>query len=128
MHRRVGRRSLQRINDTYGHRAGDRVLRAVADCLASRLRSTDFLARYGGEEIVMILSGTNPDDAAKVIEDMRASIAQIGFHFRGTQVSVTLSIGLTALLPADSAGDAFERADKALYKAKQHGRDRCVRG
>jgi len=114
------------INDNYGHRAGDRVLRAVAECLSKRVRSTDLLARYGGEEFVMILPGTTLDDAAHAIDDMRASIAKIGFHCRGAPVSVTMSIGLTALLPTDTAGAAFDRADQALYRAKQSGRNRCV--
>lgn len=117
---------FKRINDTYGHRAGDRVLRAVADCFASRIRSTDFIARYGGEEFVMILSGTHLEDASRFSERIRAAIAEIGFHFRGTPVSITVSSGVTALLPDDSAGTAFDRADKALYQAKQSGRNRCV--
>jgi diguanylate cyclase len=119
---------FKRINDTYGHRAGDRVLRAVADCLSGRIRRTDFVARYGGEEFVMILEGTRIDDAMRVIDDMRNAIAAIGFHFRGTPVSVTISGGATVLLDDDSAGDAFDRADKALYRAKEAGRNRCIAG
>lgn len=117
---------FKRINDAYGHRAGDRVLRAVAECLADRIRGTDFIARYGGEEFVMILPGSKVDDAARVIEEMRAAIARIGFHFRGAPVSITMSIGVTALLAGDSSDAAFDRADKALYQAKEKGRDRCV--
>lgn len=116
---------FKRINDTYGHRAGDRVLRVVADCFASRIRSTDFIARYGGEEFVMILPGIHLDDAARFAERLRAAIAEIGFHFRGTPVSITISSGVTALGPEDSAGVAFDRADKAMYRAKQAGRNRC---
>ncbi|HMN43508.1 MAG TPA: diguanylate cyclase [Povalibacter sp.] len=119
---------FKRVNDTYGHRAGDRVLRAVADCLAGRIRRTDFVARYGGEEFVMILEGTRIDDAMRVIDDMRNAIAAIGFHFRGTPVSITISGGVTALLDNDSAGAAFDRADKALYQAKETGRNRCIAG
>jgi diguanylate cyclase len=117
---------FKRINDAYGHRAGDRVLRAVAECLAGRIRATDFVARYGGEEFVMILPGTKLDDAVRVIDEMRNAIARIGFHFRGTPVSITISIGVTALLAADSVDAAFDRADKALYRAKESGRNRCV--
>jgi diguanylate cyclase len=117
---------FKRINDTYGHRAGDRVLRVVADCFASRVRSTDFIARYGGEEFVMILPGTHLEDATRFSERIRAAIAEIGFHFRGSPVSITVSSGVTALLPDDTAGGAFDRADKALYRAKQEGRNRCV--
>jgi diguanylate cyclase len=119
---------FKRINDTYGHRAGDRVLRAVADCLSGRIRRTDFVARYGGEEFVMILEGTRIDDAMRVVDDMRNAIAAIGFHFRGTPVSITISGGVTVLLDNDSADSAFDRADKALYKAKEDGRNRCIAG
>lgn len=117
---------FKRINDAYGHRAGDRVLRAVAECLAGRIRGTDFIARYGGEEFVMILPGSKLDDAMRVIDEMRNAIAKIGFHFRGTPVSITISIGVTALLTADSSEAAFDRADKALYRAKESGRNCCV--
>ena len=114
------------INDTYGHRAGDRVLRAVADCLSNRIRATDFLARYGGEEFVMLLSGTKMEDAVRLINDMRLAVGNIGFHFRGTPVSITISSGVTSLQPGDTADAAFDRADKALYHAKKSGRNRCV--
>jgi diguanylate cyclase len=117
---------FKRVNDTYGHRAGDRVLRTVADCLAARIRSTDFLARYGGEEFVMILPGTKLEDSCHLLDEMRLAIANIGFHFRGTPVSITISAGVTALAAGDSAGGAFDRADKALYQAKERGRNRCV--
>jgi diguanylate cyclase len=117
---------FKRINDTYGHRAGDRVLRTVAECLAGRVRSTDFIARYGGEEFVGIFTGTTLESAVRVMDELRLAISAIGFHFRGTPISVTASSGVTALLPGDSPGAAFDRADKALYQAKQGGRNRCV--
>lgn len=117
---------FKRINDTYGHRAGDRVLRAVADCFASRIRSTDFVARYGGEEFVMILPGTSLNEATLFSEKLRAAIAEIGFHFRGTPVSITVSSGVTAFLADDSTDAAFDRADKAMYRAKEAGRNRCM--
>jgi diguanylate cyclase len=119
---------FKHINDSYGHRAGDRVLHAVARCLASRIRGTDFVARYGGEEFVMIFCGAKLDDAMRVIDEMRTAIAKLGFHFRGTPVSVTISCGITALQSGDSSGTAFDRADKALYQAKDQGRNRCVSG
>ncbi|MET0533876.1 MAG: diguanylate cyclase [Steroidobacter sp.] len=117
---------FKRINDTYGHRAGDRVLRAVAECLVGRIRSTDFIARYGGEEFVGIFPGTTLESALRVMDELRVAVSKIGFHFRGSPVSITASSGITALLPGDSAGAAFDRADKALYQAKQRGRNQCV--
>ena len=119
---------FKRVNDSYGHRAGDRVLRAVADCLASRLRSTDFLARYGGEEFVMILVNTSLADGLRLTDAMRVAIGALKFHFRGTPISITISGGITALQTGDDAGTAFERADKALYAAKEGGRNCCVSG
>ncbi len=89
---------FKRVNDAYGHRAGDKVLRIVADCLRERLRETDFLARYGGEEFVMILPGTDLDGAMRVAEEMRAHVAALGFHFRGNPVNITVSCGVTAFV------------------------------
>jgi len=117
---------FKQINDTCGHRAGDRVLSTVAECLAGRIRGTDFLARYGGEEFVMILSGSQLDDAVRRIDEMRIAISEIGFHFRGERLSVTISSGVTAFAAGDSASAAFDRADKAMYRAKENGRNRCV--
>ena len=115
------------INDKHGHRAGDRVLHAVATSLATRVRSTDFLARFGGEEFVMILCGTKIDAALRLIDEMRIIISELKFHTQGTPLPpVTISIGVTALLPNDSAETAFDRADKALYEAKNTGRNKCV--
>jgi diguanylate cyclase len=119
---------FKHVNDTYGHRAGDKVLSVVAECLAGRVRSTDFLARYGGEEFVMILSGTQVDAAVRLMDEMRIAISEIGFHFRGTPVSVTISSGVTALLVGDSTSSSFDRADRAMYRAKDSGRNRCVAG
>jgi len=118
---------FKKINDTYGHRAGDRVLSAVAECLASRIRGTDFLARYGGEEFVMILCGTNLSDAVRLIDEIRVVVEKLKFHSHGTPLAVTMSSGVTAIAAGDSAGAAFERADKALYQAKSRGRN-CVVG
>jgi diguanylate cyclase len=119
---------FKRVNDAYGHRAGDKVLRIVADCLRERLRETDFLARYGGEEFVMILPGTEVEGALRVADEMRAAVAALGFHFRGNPVNITVSCGITPFQEGDTSDEAFERADKALYRAKQGGRDRCERG
>lgn len=114
------------VNDSYGHRAGDKVLKIVAECLAAQVRSTDFVARYGGEEFVMILPGISLDDALRLAEKIRVAVSQLGFHFRGNPVSVTISCGITTLRTGDTGDDAFERADKAMYAAKDSGRNRCI--
>jgi diguanylate cyclase len=117
---------FKNVNDSYGHAAGDKVLKIVAECLAGRIRSTDFLARYGGEEFVMILPGTTIDDGARLVDQLRDAVSRVGFHFRSTPVSVTISGGITALRAGDSTADAFDRADKAMYEAKETGRNRVV--
>jgi diguanylate cyclase len=84
------------------------------------------VARYGGEEFVFILPGSTPDDAMKLMNRIREKVAEIGFHFRGSPVSVTISCGLTVLRAEDGADDAFDRADKAMYAAKDAGRNRVT--
>jgi diguanylate cyclase len=114
------------INDTYGHRAGDRVLQEVAKCFAKRIRATDVLARFGGEEFVMLLVGTQMAEATKVANELRESVHGLRFHFRDTPVKVTTSCGMTELRDGDTAETVFDRADAALYKAKDGGRNMCV--
>lgn len=117
---------FKRVNDSYGHRAGDKVLQVVAESFAASVRSTDFVARYGGEEFVFILPGSTLEDAQALMNRIREKISEVGFHFRGTPVSVTVSCGLTALRAEDVSDDAFDRADKAMYQAKDAGRNRVV--
>jgi diguanylate cyclase len=117
---------FKRINDSYGHRAGDKVLQVVAENFAASVRSTDFVARYGGEEFVFVLPGSTLEDAQGLMNRIRERIGAAGFHFRGTPVSVTVSCGISALRKEDDAAEAFERADKAMYRAKESGRDRVV--
>jgi diguanylate cyclase len=116
------------INDKYGHRAGDKVLVVVAESLATGIRGTDFVARYGGEEFVMLLPGTSLANGVIIADQMREVIAQTGFHFRGTPVSVTISCGITELREGDKPEDAFDRADRAMYQAKNSGRNRVMSG
>jgi diguanylate cyclase len=114
------------INDSYGHRAGDRVLQSVAACFASAARGSDFVARIGGEEFVMLLSGTEAAQAMLIANQIRSAVEALRFHFRGTPVRVTISCGLTELQEQDGAGSAFDRADSALYRAKHSGKNLCV--
>jgi diguanylate cyclase len=114
------------INDTYGHRAGDRVLQSVATCFMSGLRAEDFVARIGGEEFVVLLTGLPYERALHIAEDLRMSVEALRFHFRGTPIRVTVSCGLTELRSAELADAAFDRADAALYRAKNGGKNLCV--
>ena len=112
------------INDTYGHAAGDKVLTIIARHLHDSVRETDLVARYGGEEFVILMPETDTAHAQPVADKLRESIAAIEFHFRGTRVPVTASCGLTEARPDDDAGTLFQRADAALYRAKENGRNR----
>ncbi|MBB5320867.1 GGDEF domain-containing protein [Marinobacter oulmenensis] len=111
------------VNDSYGHKAGDRVLQLVARELRSRLRTTDFVARYGGEEFVLLLPETTLESAHEVIEQLREHVATLPFHFGGQPVNITFSAGLTAFREGDTEDSVFDRADRALYQAKDAGRN-----
>jgi diguanylate cyclase len=114
------------INDQFGHKAGDKVLRVIGQFLAQQVRGTDFVARYGGEEFVMILEETTLEQAALVAEKIRLGVSELGFHFKNSPVTVTTSCGITVFREGDSIDLAFNRADQALYRAKHEGRNRCV--
>ncbi|MDP8986349.1 MAG: diguanylate cyclase [Pseudomonadota bacterium] len=117
--------NFEAINDTYGHRVGDRVLQSVATCLASRLGTEEFVARVGGEEFVIVLNRAL-SKAVTFAEELRRSVELLRFHFRGTPVRVTASCGLTELRVGDAGGAAYDRADRALYQAKSGGKNACV--
>lgn len=119
---------FKRINDDYGHRAGDRVLRLVAQELRERLRTTDFVARFGGEEFVVLFPETEPADARTVVNKLRAYVGKLPFHFRGEPVSITFSAGLASFVAGDTENSVLGRADRALYNAKRAGRDRVIIG
>ena len=114
------------INDSYGHRAGDLVLRSVAASFLAAVRGNDFVARIGGEEFVMLLGATKIAQALPIANQMRTAVEALRFHFRGTPVRVTVSCGLAELKEHDGAATVFDRADSALYRAKQGGKNLCV--
>ncbi|WP_176508398.1 MULTISPECIES: GGDEF domain-containing protein [Pseudomonas] len=117
---------FKRINDSYGHLAGDKVLKIVADQLRKRLRPRDFIARFGGEEFVLLLPQTSPAAAAQVAEALRAAIEACPFHFKGERVVITTSIGLSAFRSGERGDQVLKRADAALYRAKDQGRNRVL--
>lgn len=119
---------FKRINDNYGHLAGDKVLKIIASVLRKRLRGTDFIARFGGEEFVLLMPATVPALGAKMLENLRASIAACPFHFKGEPVTITISMGLTAFKPGEHSDMVLKRADQALYRAKHAGRNRVELG
>jgi diguanylate cyclase len=116
---------FKRINDRYGHQAGDKVLQVLAQHWSRYLRETDFFGRYGGEEFVMLLDNSNEQQALLITNKLRQSVEKLGFHFRQQPVAITVSCGLTGFRADDTPQTLFERADKALYEAKRNGRNRC---
>tara|TARA_R110000850_G_scaffold93198_8_gene197330 strand:+ start:3934 stop:5595 length:1662 start_codon:yes stop_codon:yes gene_type:complete len=114
------------VNDTYGHALGDRVIRALAQLLRQRLRQTDAIGRYGGEEFVVILPDCELEQAKAILDDLRQSFSAVTFNANDTVFHVSLSCGIAS---SEREGDAqlLEWADKALYRAKAEGRNRvCV--
>jgi len=124
---------FKRINDTHGHQRGDEVLRGVGQLIHGQLRAGDTIARYGGEEFVALLPQTSLQHAGEIAERIRAAVAAATLSSGGQAIRVTISIGL-AMLPHELAGKDLARlaellvatADKALYQAKNGGRNRVV--
>lgn len=114
------------INDTYGHRAGDKALHAIAQLLHSGLRRVDFLARYGGEEFVALLPGTTAEGGQTVVDRLLARVASSGFHYDRQPVAVSLSAGVTHFGLDDTIETVIDRADQGLYAAKELGRNGSV--
>jgi diguanylate cyclase len=119
---------FKRINDGYGHLAGDKVLKIIAGQLKRRLRPSDFMARFGGEEFVFLLPHTSMADGLELLERLRTTIEQCPFHFKGEPVTITVSMGITLFKPGERSDLVLKRADQALYRAKDEGRNRIVQG
>nr|WP_218626385.1 GGDEF domain-containing protein [Pseudomonas sp. dw_358] len=116
---------FKRINDVHGHAAGDQVLQTFATVATASLRDGDVLARYGGEEFVLLLLDSHAEDLTLCCERLRLAFADArpeGLELDG----LSLSVGMTLLLPGDDLDDALHRADQALYRAKRSGRNRCA--
>ena len=115
---------FKRVNDTYGHSAGDKALQLVASIVSQRVREADGVYRIGGEEFALLLPATELGEARGVIDALRAAVEASDFHYEGAAVPMTLSAGLTQVKDKDTAALLFDRADDALYRAKQSGRNR----
>jgi diguanylate cyclase len=111
------------INDSYGHAAGDKVLKVIAKLLSSNIRETDFVARFGGEEFVIVMPETEINAAEGVAEKLRTTIENSEFHFRGKRVVITASCGIAEIKHNETEEQLFQRADDALYEAKDSGRN-----
>jgi len=118
---------FKHVNDTFGHLGGDEILRELAARLSAALRQTDWLGRFGGEELMVVLPGLTRAEAEMPVERLRSCVSDVPFKLNGTNVTVTLSIGVAWYeSPADSIDEIMGRADAALYDAKRAGRNRVV--
>jgi diguanylate cyclase len=117
---------FKNINDQFGHHAGDKALQIVANLMSRHIRKSDFLFRVGGEEFVLLLPKTSLAAATPLVEKIRSSVGQTSFHFKRKKVEIRLSGGITTILKNDNAESIYERADSALYEAKNGGRDQLV--
>jgi diguanylate cyclase (GGDEF)-like protein len=117
---------FKRVNDTFGHPSGDDVLRTVSKVLEDCVRQDDFVARIGGEEFAAILPNSGKREAASIAERIGHAIRRLQFSHKEDHFSVTISVGIASWDRTEPAESLYERADKALYKAKNSGRDRYV--
>jgi diguanylate cyclase len=118
---------FKRVNDSHGHAAGDQVLQVVGKTLARSMRETDFVARFGGEEFVVLLVDAGAEMALMVAEKLRTAVEALRLNVAGQTLLITVSCGVAEFRADEEPEAVFERADRALYAAKQAGRNRCER-
>ena len=119
---------FKRINDTYGHTAGDKTLQVIANTLKKVIGNDAFIGRYGGEEFVIVFSGIDKITVMNRLNILRKKVASLPFTFKNNRVSITLSIGVSLVQKNDNVHSSFERADTALYQAKKDGKNRVIYG
>ncbi|BDM65218.1 diguanylate cyclase [Shewanella sp. NFH-SH190041] len=115
---------FKKINDTFGHSCGDKTLQVIAMALKNALRDTEFVARFGGEEFVLLIPNVSAKDISQLLNRVREKIKTIPFKFKNQKITVTVSIGAAQLNQTEAMEEVFERADAALYRAKNANRDR----
>ena len=118
---------FKRVNDNFGHAGGDFVLQAVVQCIQETIRGSDMLFRFGGEEFLIMLSNTAIEGATLLAERIRQKIEGLSFAPHRT-LQITASLGISALQQNEALDAFFERTDKALYTAKENGRNRVIKG
>lgn len=117
---------FKNINDSYGHDAGDRVLKVFSDFVHKRLRKTDLFARLGGEEFVLLMPDTSLDMALILNNKIRETLLNCHFTYNSEKFIVTSSVGIAEFTSDDTPDTVMKRADQALYKSKNEGRNRCT--
>ncbi|MFA5143536.1 MAG: CHASE2 domain-containing protein [Candidatus Omnitrophota bacterium] len=120
--------NFKHINDTYGHQAGDVVLKEFARIIQSKCRQTDVVARYGGEEFIVMLSGAGEKEALDIAEKIRDGAQNKKFRFKSDNFGTTISMGAAEYTSEHEKEELIEKADKALYKAKEEGKNRVCLG
>jgi diguanylate cyclase (GGDEF)-like protein/PAS domain S-box-containing protein len=119
---------FKRINDSYGHEAGDKVLKAVAQTLVRSVRAFDVVGRWGGDEFILIIRNITEKNLGQLAEKLRLLIGKIFVTMAASEIGVTVSIGATPLTPDDTLDSAVGRADELLYRSKSDGRNRVTVG
>jgi len=117
---------FKKFNDTYGHQTGDEVLARVADRIKRKIRATDLIGRYGGEEFAILLPKTDKKNAIKIAEGLRKAIQSEKFNFSGEKINVTVTVGVSFFPECDTMSELVASADEALYKGKKLGRNRVA--
>jgi len=117
---------FKKINDTYGHTAGDKTLQVIANTIVKNVSKDVFVGRYGGEEFVLIYSKVQEKELTAELNTLNKYVARLPFKFKNNKVSITLSIGATHIRADDNIHIAFERADQAMYKAKKQGKNQVI--
>lgn len=117
---------FKRINDRFGHPVGDEVLRTFAMSVLTNIRMIDHLGRYGGEEFLLVLPDTDTDQALQIVERLRGVIAALDWSATASDLALTISAGLSAIAASDTPEDLLGRTDRALYRAKDAGRNRVL--
>jgi len=117
---------FKNVNDTWGHLAGDKVLRLIPRQIRSALTEKDMAFRYGGEEFVILIPNTTPDAAKMKMDAIRQAVEKMPFNVQGQPVPITISIGIALLTGNETHEELFERADKSLYVAKEQGRNQVI--
>ncbi len=118
---------FKKINDSFGHQAGEEVIRTAARLTEQLARETDFCGRYGGEEFAILLPDTSLEGAEQFAERLRESIERQQIEHQGTPLTFTVSVGVAGITPdIEKYQDLIERADKALYRSKAEGRNRTT--